>query len=180
MLYSWTRRCFFRRPWWKMRPSQEVRHLEDKPTGSTSLQPAVRRKAVVELAQSLLLQAEVVLFSRPFRTPSTASRRASSSSSSLSRLSYSKSLILVPISWLATGPREVSSSPSMTRFVRSSSSACNSLPTLEALALPPLAAAFWRFAEFSGACHQQWVCSGFTDTVHWLPSRFTPRHLSVN
>ena len=41
MLYSWTRRCFFRRPWWKMRPSQEVRHLEDKPTGSTSLQPAV-------------------------------------------------------------------------------------------------------------------------------------------
>src|SRR3954464_3095410 len=27
-----------------MRPSQEVRHLEDKPTGSTSLQPAVDRE----------------------------------------------------------------------------------------------------------------------------------------
>src|SRR5215218_169346 len=63
--------------------------------------------------------------------------RVSNSSSSLRRRSYSNSLIRVPISWLATAPREVSSLPSITRSVRSSKSACNCLPTLEALALPP-------------------------------------------
>jgi hypothetical protein len=33
-----------------MRLSQEVRHLEDKPTGSTSLQPAVGTGAKLTLA----------------------------------------------------------------------------------------------------------------------------------
>src|SRR5918995_1101473 len=111
---------------------------------------------------------------------SNSSSRPSSSSCSFRRLSYSRSLIRVPMSWFATAPREVSSVPSITRLARSSRSSCSPFVTLLVLPLPPLEAALWRFSALAGSCHQQYRSGGSTEAVHPSPLRLVPAHRAIN
>src|SRR5829696_8062064 len=103
---------------------------------------------VVVAVQALLAHAPFL----PLSTPSRASRRSSSSSSSLILRSCSIALRRVFVSWLATAALPVSTSPASTLSVRSSRSALTEESSRLGLLLAALEALRFLSAARSGSC----------------------------